>query len=145
MKGERHTLHMAVIEPGGEPELRDVDVSRGAYEAISDLVGGYLERVEVLTHGTNATVYVNEEGIPLGLPANRIILMTKEMVDAQYLSPLSNYKRVPREKEPYARLYGTIVIVGEDEDGSETDLSEEDFREVCDRLASIPLTPTVTR
>jgi hypothetical protein len=136
---------MAVIEPGGEPELRDVDVSRGAYEAISDLVGGYLERVWVLTHGTNAIVYVNEEGVPLGLPANRIILMTKKMVDAQYLSPLSNYRRVPREGEPYAYLYGTIVIVGEDENEEETDLSETDFRKVCDRLASIPSTPVVTR
>jgi len=57
-----------VMEPGKPAEQRSID---NTLKALQELVGGHIETVR-LSHGR--ILLVNEEGVPLNLPANRAIV-----------------------------------------------------------------------
>lgn len=85
-----------VIPAEGKPYLQKVD---GGYKELQNLVGGLIDAV----NSDKASCYVNDEGLLIGLPFNRIasILMGRYLV-------------------------GDAVVCGDvDDDGNDTDVSDE--------------------
>ncbi len=57
------TLRAVIVHPNGTMQVSEIEDSLEAYQAI---VGGYIEGV----FGREATMYVNEEGLLMGLSPN---------------------------------------------------------------------------
>jgi len=57
------TLDAVIVDPDGTVRKAEIEDSLASFQAV---VGGYIEAV----CGVNATIYVNEEGLLMGLPYN---------------------------------------------------------------------------
>ena len=57
------TIKAVIVDPDGTTRDTEIESSLGAFQAV---VGGYIEGVI----GRVATIYVNEEGLLIGLPPN---------------------------------------------------------------------------
>ena len=57
------SLKAVIVDPDGTVRKADVEDTLAAFQAV---VGGYIEPV----CGVNTTIYVNEEGLIMGLPYN---------------------------------------------------------------------------
>lgn len=91
------TLNAVIVDPDGTVRKAEIENSLGSFQAI---VGGYIEPV----CGVNTTIYVNEEGLILGLPYNDAASLF-----AQRVLGLG------------VMLHGTALILGPaDVDGSDT-------------------------
>lgn len=58
------------IPAGGDATIQQVDAID--LDTIKGFVGGYIEAVSLGDDGTLFSLYVNEEGLLLGLPPNRV-------------------------------------------------------------------------
>ena len=76
-------------------------------------VGGRLEAFAPLEDEFGASVYVNDEGMFNGQPANRAVFATEAMKEAGYLSQ-KDWSRTVEEDELYTVLYGPILVTGHD-------------------------------
>lgn len=68
--------NMIVIEPGGKVESVPFD---GKFSDIQKAVGGYVERIHLkgcMGLPIRADIFVDEEGIPKGLPVNLVATLT---------------------------------------------------------------------
>lgn len=123
-------MRIGIIRPG--EELRAVAIhpdDEGSYlSAMQELVGGRIEFFDVL-FGDEPALIVNDDGIAEGLPANRAIWATREMEATGYLSQL-DYSTPVKEGDFYAILFGTILAVAYDEDGSARDITEAELGKV---------------
>jgi len=94
-----------LIEVSGN--VRRVEIN--SYDDLNRIVGGYIEGIYLGETGHFA--YLNEDGIALGLPMNRL---------ATELCYRWNVGLIPGDY-----IKGSMVIVGPaDDDGNETDVSE---------------------
>lgn len=92
------TITAVIVDPDGTVRKAEIENDLSAFQAV---VGGYIEPVS----GSFATVYVNEEGLIMGLPFNP----TASLFAMQFLNLYG------------VRLFGTALIVGPpDGDGSDT-------------------------
>lgn len=128
-----NVVTIGVIRPHEMPVLRRVDLDDTDDEGhgpLQRLVGGWLETFDVLCLGTDATMYVNEEGVLRGLEPNRAVYATREMAQAGYLSQ-TDLRTPVREGDLYTVLFGTIVVVAHDDDGEPRDLDPTTFHKVA--------------
>ena len=93
------TIRAVIVDPDGTHRETEIESSLGAFQAV---VGGYIEGVI----GREASIYVNEEGLLIGLPTNPLAtLFAQQMVRAGVV------------------LVGTALIVGPpDDEGNDTDV-----------------------
>jgi hypothetical protein len=93
------TLKALIVDPDGTTRETEIENDLAAFQAV---VNGYIEPV----YGRVGTVYVNEEGLLVGLPANpRATFFVREMFGHPH------------------RLVGTALIVGPaDTEGNDTDV-----------------------
>lgn len=122
-------MKVGYIPLDGEPKIIDVEPEDGSYlHALQELVGGCIEHVDVIAGGRPAII-VNDEGLLRGMKPNRVLFATKEMEEMGYLSWISG--RPVKEGEPYAILFGPIVLESSDidEDGeySPRDITSGEF------------------
>lgn len=96
-------LGLIVWPDGRKSYQRLPDSEAGEYEALSSIVGGYIEYVYV-TDGVHA--YCNEEGKLQGLPVN---------LEATRLAGRLGVDL----------LVGTVIFLGDDGEGNEADLPPE--------------------
>lgn len=91
------TIQAVIVDPDGTTRDTQIENSLGSFQAV---VGGYIEGV----FGNVATVYVNEEGLLMGLPANPLAtLFAQRILGAGVV------------------LHGTALIVGPgDSEGNDT-------------------------
>jgi hypothetical protein len=95
------------------PAAEQRDPESRSFESLDDYlaaVGGWIEAVDIPT--ADVTLFVNEEGIPAGLPFNR---------RATYF-----WSHFARHTAGTARLFGDVVLVGSpDSHGESTDAPDE--------------------
>lgn len=84
-----------IIPAEGPEELREIDTDLATLQG---LVGGLIEPVPV---APGVHLWVNEEGTPLGLPFN----LEASRISGRFLR-------------------GTVVMLGQDDDGNDADLPE---------------------
>ena len=89
-------IHIAVIEPGRDPYLKEVepeDLEESSYlGAFQREVGGNVEAYSVLW-GDEPLIYVNEDFLLNGSQPNRAIYANAQMEEERYLSQM-DYKSV---------------------------------------------------
>lgn len=93
------TIRAVIVDPDGTVRNTEIENSLGGFQAV---VGGYIEGV----FGNVATVYVNEEGLLMGLPPNPLAtLFAQRILGAGVV------------------LHGTALILGPgDGEGNDTDV-----------------------
>lgn len=93
------TIKAVIVDPDGTYRSTEIEYDFRSFQAV---VGGYIEGV----FGSEATIYVNEEGLLTGLPPNPFAtLFAQRVLNAQVL------------------LVGTALILGPaDEEGNDTDV-----------------------
>ena len=100
-------VRVLVVAPATEPEVRVVDGD--SLEAMQAIVGGYIEPVYALR---DVVLFCNEDGISMGLPANR---------------PLPEIGQT---------LRGTFFLTGPaDDEGDASDLTDEQIEKYRARFA----------
>lgn len=93
------TIKAVIVHPDGTVENTEIEHDYKSYQAV---VGGYIEGVI----GSTATMYVNEEGLLMGLPPNPLAtLFAQRILDRSVV------------------LVGTALILGPgDSEGNDTDV-----------------------
>jgi Domain of unknown function (DUF3846) len=64
------TRNILIIRTDGTTEVGDLDAPEGSLKVLQNAVGGYVEAVDLRDPEEPATMWVNEDGIALGLPMN---------------------------------------------------------------------------
>lgn len=101
------TIRAIVIEPMKKPEIRDIENTLQAKQAIVD---GYIENVDI---GPDVSCYCNEEGKLNGLKPNRGLRADGD-------------ERPTKNGELYEIICGTMLICGYDPDtGEDLSLTDE--------------------
>lgn len=123
-------MKVGYVEVGMKPRIAEVEKDEnGSYlHGLQSLVGGNIEQFPVL-YGDQPVLYVNEDGIGLGLKPNGVVYATRQMEEQGYLSQL-DFGKVCEEGQFYSVLFGPIVAVSYDEDGQARDISESEFGKV---------------
>jgi hypothetical protein len=66
-------IHVVVVNPGQDATVEQIPLE-GSFEAVQKLCGGYVETITLTVQGHHRlTIYVNEEGLLMGLPWNRVV------------------------------------------------------------------------
>ena len=112
-------MKVVIAEVGKPARIEDVKLG---YEYVKGVVGGFIEPFSVID---GITLWVNEEGILMNLPPNRVIYATKQMERDGFLNPLKDWKTVCKAGEPFQVLYGNIIAASEDEEGDFAGLTDE--------------------
>ena len=135
-KGHAMGIHIAVIEPGRDPYLKEVEPEdregrEASYlRAYQNEVGGLIEVFPVLW-GDEPTLYVNEEFLCNGSQPNRAIYYTEEMAREGYISQM-DYKTVGKPGDLYSVIFGTFIAVSYDtETDTARDMPVEEWLKVC--------------
>lgn len=123
-------MKVGYVEVGMKPRIAEVEQDEdGSYlHGLQSLVGGNIEQFPVL-YGDQPVLYVNEDGIGLGLEPNGVVYATRQMEEQGYLSQL-DFGKVCEEGQFYSVLFGPIVAVSYDEEGQARDISESEFGKV---------------
>lgn len=135
-------IHIAVIEPGRDPYLKEVEPEDREGREASYLgafqreVGGNVEAYGVLWDD-EPLLYVNEEFLFNGSQPNRAIYANDHMEKEGYLSQM-DYKSVVKAGDLYGVIFGTFIAVSYDpETDKPRDISIEEWLEVCATFAGI--------
>lgn len=130
-------IHIAVIEPGRDPYLKEVEPEdlegrESSYlGAFQREVGGNVEAYSVLW-GDEPLIYVNEESSLNGSTPNRAIYANEQMEKERYLSQM-DYKSVVKRGDLYDVIFGTFIAVSYDpETDKPRDISIEEWLKVCE-------------
>lgn len=130
-------IHIAVIEPGRDPYLKEVEpedregLEASYLGAFQREVGGPVEAYSVLW-GDEPLIYVNEESSLNGSTPNRAIYANERMEKERYLSQM-DYKSVVKRGDLYDVIFGTFIAVSYDpETDKPRDISIEEWLEVCE-------------
>ena len=92
------TIPAVIVDTDGTVRTTEIENDLGSYQAV---VGGYIEGV----FSNVATIYVNEEGLLVGLPFN----------------PVATLFAISVLKHLGMRLFGTVLILGPgDGEGNDT-------------------------
>ena len=87
---------------------------------------------------TEPSLLVNEEYLYNGTDPNRAIYVNEHMVQAGYLSPLADYKRMVKAGELFNIVNGTFIAIGLDyETGKERSVTDEEFQKVTQAFGTI--------
>lgn len=92
---------------------------------MQDMVGGYIEHLDITCKGFDLDMWVNEEGLLTGLPYNAF---ASYIVNQTWIE-----NHVPVD-EPY--IVGDIVITGGTPDGDSRGLTLDELRAVADMAKS---------
>lgn len=109
-------IHIAVIEPGRDPYLKEVEpedregLESSYLGAFQREVGGNVEAYNVLW-GDQPSLYVNEDGSQ----PNRAIYANDHMEKERYLSQM-DYKSVVKAGDLYGLTFGTFIAVSYDQE-----------------------------
>lgn len=135
-------IHIAVIEPGRDPYLKEVEpedregLEASYMGAFQREVGGPVEAYSVLW-GDEPLIYVNEEFLFNGSQPNRAIYANDHMEKEGYLSQM-DYTSVVKRGDLYGLICGTFIAVSYDVNtGKPRDISIEEWLEVCATFAGI--------
>lgn len=135
-------IHIAVIEPGRDPYLKEVEpedregLEASYLGAFQREVGGNVEAYNVLW-GDQPSLYVNDEFFLSGLQPNRAIYANAQMEEERYLS-IVDCKSVVKAGDLYGVIFGTFIAVSYDpETGKPRDISIEEWLKVCAEFAGI--------
>lgn len=130
-------IHIAVIKPGRDPYLKEVEpedregLEASYLGAFQREVGGPVEAYSVLW-GDEPLIYVNEESSLNGSTPNRAIYANERMEKERYLSQM-DYKSVVKRGDLYDVIFGTFVAVSYDpETDKPRDISIEEWLKVCE-------------
>jgi len=130
-------IHIAVIEPGRDPYLKEVEpedregLEASYLGAFQREVGGPVEAYSVLW-GDEPLIYVNEESSLNGSTPNRAIYANDHMEKEGYLSQM-DYKSVVKRGDLYDVIFGTFIAVSYDpETDKPRDISIEEWLKVCE-------------
>lgn len=130
-------IHIAVIEPGRDPYLKEVEpedregLEASYLGAFQSEVGGNVEAYSVLW-GDEPLIYVNEESSLNGSTPNRAIYANEQMEKERYLSQM-DYKSVVKRGDLYDVIFGTFIAVSYDpETDKPRDISIEEWLKVCE-------------
>lgn len=130
-------IHIAVIEPGRDPYLKEVEpedregLEASYLGAFQREVGGPVEAYSVLC-GDEPLIYVNEESSLNGSTPNRAIYANERMEKERYLSQM-DYKSVVKRGDLYDVIFGTFIAVSYDpETDKPRDISIEEWLKVCE-------------
>lgn len=130
-------IHIAVIEPGRDPYLKEVEpedregLEASYLGAFQREVGGPVEAYSVLW-GDEPLIYVNEESSLNGSTPNRAIYANELMEKERYLSQM-DYKSVVKRGDLYDVIFGTFIAVSYDpETDKPRDISIEEWLKVCE-------------
>lgn len=135
-------IHIAVIEPGRDPYLKEVEpedregLEASYLGAFQREVGGNVEAYNVLW-GDEPSIYVNEEFLLNGSTPNRAIYANEQMEKERYLSQM-DYKSVVKAGDLYGLIFGTFIAVSYDVNtGKARDMPIEEWLKVCETFAGI--------
>lgn len=135
-------IRIAVIEPGRDPYLKEVDPEDREGREASYLgafqreVGGNVEAYNVLW-GDEPMLYVNEEFLLNGSRPNRAIYYTEDMAREGYISQM-DFSTVGKPGDLYSVIFGTFIAVSYDtETDKARDMPIEEWLKVCETFAGI--------
>nr|DAG82412.1 MAG TPA: protein of unknown function DUF3846 [Caudoviricetes sp.] len=135
-------IHIAVIEPGRDPYLKEVEPEDREGREASYLgafqreVGGNVEADNVLW-GDQPLLYVNDKFLLSGLQPNRAIYANAQMEEERYLS-IVDCKSVVKRGDVFGVIFGTFIAVSYDpETDKPRDISIEEWLKVCAEFAGI--------
>ena len=135
-------IHIAVIEPGRDPYLKEVEPEdlegrESSYlGAFQREVGGNVEAYGVLWDD-EPLLYVNEEFLFNGSKPNRAIYANDRMGKEGYLSQM-DYKSVVKAGDLYGVIFGTFIAVSYDVNtGKVRDMPIEEWLKVCETFAGV--------
>lgn len=135
-------IHIAVIEPGRDPYLKEVEPEdREGREA--SYLGAFQREVDGLVEAYGVLwddeplIYVNEEFLFNGSTPNRAIYANDHMEKEGYLSQM-DYKSVVKAGDLYGVIFGTFIAVSYDpETDKARDMPIEEWLKVCAAFAGI--------
>ena len=135
-------IRIAVIEPGRDPYLKEVEpedregLEASYLGAFQREVGGPVEAYSVLW-GDEPLIYVNEESSLNGSTPNRAIYANELMEKERYLSQM-DYKSVVKRGDLYDVIFGTFIAVSYDpETDKPRDMPIEEWLKVCETFAGV--------
>lgn len=135
-------IRIAVIEPGRDPYLKEVEPEDREGREASYLgafqreVGGNVEAYGVLWDD-EPLLYVNEEFLFNGSKPNRAIYANEQMEKERYLSQM-DYKSVVKRGDLYGLICGTFIAVSYDVNTDKPrDISIEEWLKVCETFAGV--------
>lgn len=132
-------IRIAVIEPGRDPYLKEVEPEgpEASYlSAFQREVGGNVEAYGGLWDD-EPLLYVNEESLSNGSQLNRAIYANDHMEKEGYLSQ-TDYTSVVKRGDLYGVIFGTFIAVSYDVNtGKVRDMPIEEWLKVCETFAGV--------
>lgn len=132
-------IRIAIIEPGKDPYLKEVEpeIKEGGgvsyLKAFQNEVGGLIEFYDP-PFGDNPALIVNEEFLANGSAPNRAIYANERIHEEGYLDQMT-YSHVPEIGELYGLILGTFIAVSYDEEQNPRDMPADEWQKVKDTFA----------
>lgn len=135
-------IRIAVIEPGRDPYLKEVEpedregLESSYLGAFQREVGGNVEADNVLW-GNQPSLYVNDKFFLSGLQPNRAIYANAQMEEERYLS-IVDCKSIVKRGDVFGVIFGTFIAVSYDpETDKPRDMPIEEWLKVCEAFAGV--------
>jgi hypothetical protein len=114
------------VQPGLPPKSRTIE------DSLKELQGLVKGRLELLSFG-DIDIFINEEGLLLDLPINRIITGKAPEVPEGFVVVKTDPDLADPGEEGEFRINGDFFVCRHDEEGNNTSLTPEDI----DRLTKV--------
>lgn len=97
------TIKVLIVEPGKNPELKEIESS---LESMQKIVGGYIEQVRLPSGGS---LVMNEEGKRKNLPLNRAIPELQDIIRGTFFIASARLGSLsPKQIEVYTARFTFI-------------------------------------